>query len=392
VLATISWFLLATFPGWHSAYDDDGSEIDVKPFPNRTVVQVTLGATALAMLFAFVSAVWQHTSTATASTTFQASTFGFLQANTGAIGTAMVWINFCLLLLATIMMVLLLISLTAISGLTDDGSENSSTGDEIVMSGGIQREKKASPFKVIVEERQPFHYNSDLRGSSTPPFPAPPPPPGPFASIPPPPPGFGMRMPPTPATRTEQTHSQPRRSTAIRPNKNSTSNSAPNVHMDQITAEIEKLEAANASLLGSKQNVPTEDEEQVSKNLAGQSSEYAAQNLRRPILLPPPPTRSEQVTTAESGPAHQGKDMNAPNQAATTGANPQGDRQAEDRKTDGNGNKVALNAETTAASTPAVKADPPVPALGHARTDAYVVQTDETPPAEVVGDLYDVPS
>ena len=205
VLATLSWLLLATFPGWHSEIDHDGEDIDVKPFPNRTVMSITVGSTTLAMLFAFVSAVWQHTSTATTSTLLRASIFG-LQSKTGPIGTTMVWINLCLLLIATLMMVIMILALRAVNNIVDPEDEKIIIEDENMMSGAIKG-KNRTPIIIVDEGKtRKFSYTRNFPMN----MPPPPPPPDWITSMPPPPPppGFKRKSPLRTEIQTEYMPSQ----------------------------------------------------------------------------------------------------------------------------------------------------------------------------------------
>jgi len=54
VLAFITFILLATFPGWHVETNQEGSDVDVKPFPKRAVSQAALAFVFIAAVFVLV--------------------------------------------------------------------------------------------------------------------------------------------------------------------------------------------------------------------------------------------------------------------------------------------------------------------------------------------------
>jgi len=54
VLAFVTFVLLATFPGWHVETNQEGSDVDVKPFPKRAVSQAALAFVFIAAVFVLV--------------------------------------------------------------------------------------------------------------------------------------------------------------------------------------------------------------------------------------------------------------------------------------------------------------------------------------------------
>ena len=55
MLAFVTFVLLATFPGWHVETNQEGSDVDVKPFPKRAVSQAALAFVFIAAVFVLVS-------------------------------------------------------------------------------------------------------------------------------------------------------------------------------------------------------------------------------------------------------------------------------------------------------------------------------------------------
>lgn len=74
--------------------DDDDSERDVKPFPSRPVSQAVCGLTCLASLFGLVSALWQHTSAASAASLIRFTMYGHVKARVGGLAAALAWLGF----------------------------------------------------------------------------------------------------------------------------------------------------------------------------------------------------------------------------------------------------------------------------------------------------------
>jgi hypothetical protein len=97
-----------------------GSDVDVKPFPNRTIVAVCIAIAGLATLFTFTSALWQHTASATAASLLETSTVGVVKADIGSAGTALSWLVFALWAIVALCMIVLWSSIKILDTLTDD--------------------------------------------------------------------------------------------------------------------------------------------------------------------------------------------------------------------------------------------------------------------------------
>ncbi|KAF2177490.1 hypothetical protein K469DRAFT_644307 [Zopfia rhizophila CBS 207.26] len=128
-LALISLLILSLFPNYHTETDElTGEEVEVKPFPSRKKCFMCLASTTLAVLFTFVSALWQHTSSATAATLLQFAAFPLIKASVGTIGTVLAWLAFGLWLVACSMTLLAIISYAVLDKLTDDDDSSSVSG------------------------------------------------------------------------------------------------------------------------------------------------------------------------------------------------------------------------------------------------------------------------
>lgn len=124
ILAFCALVLFATFPGWHYEHDEiTGSEVDVKPFPSKSVMQVCLGLSVVAAMTMLVMSLWQHTAAVAARSTMLAGSYGNVSAEIGAAAIALSWISCAILFTVTIGVLVMLLSMSALDRLTrDDGS------------------------------------------------------------------------------------------------------------------------------------------------------------------------------------------------------------------------------------------------------------------------------
>ncbi|KAL8649551.1 MAG: hypothetical protein Q9226_005527 [Calogaya cf. arnoldii] len=96
ILATITLLvivvcLLATIPGWHVEKDEDGGEMDVKPFPSMTVLFFATMISTFASALALLSIVWQHVASIAFITAMQNMTYGGVRGNVGVVGLVLGW-------------------------------------------------------------------------------------------------------------------------------------------------------------------------------------------------------------------------------------------------------------------------------------------------------------
>jgi hypothetical protein len=120
-LSAIAWLGLATFPGWHEEHDArTGEDIDIKPFPSRSVSHMCLFMCCLATLFLLTSALWQHVAAATAASIISSSTQGYLSAHVGPAAATLIWLAWALLVLPGIGLLVLIWSIRLLDRLTDE--------------------------------------------------------------------------------------------------------------------------------------------------------------------------------------------------------------------------------------------------------------------------------
>ena len=116
--------LLATFPGWHEETNDNGSEVEVKPFPSHPVVNVAYYTSQAATFLIFASAVWQHASAVAFSIALQNASAGLVKSEVGTSAMVLVWFGFGLLALVTIGLYILILSIKLLKDITDDDDDD----------------------------------------------------------------------------------------------------------------------------------------------------------------------------------------------------------------------------------------------------------------------------
>ena len=77
-----------------------------------------LASSSLAMLFTFASALWQHTSSATAATVLEATAGSVIRGNVGSVATVLAWLTFGLWFIVFMMVVVMLLSIAILDRLT----------------------------------------------------------------------------------------------------------------------------------------------------------------------------------------------------------------------------------------------------------------------------------
>ncbi|KAK3389955.1 Ca2+ regulator and membrane fusion protein Fig1-domain-containing protein [Podospora didyma] len=119
VFALFCIALMATFPGWHQEEDDEGSEREVKPFPSESVSRLACASSMVSAALAFVSAFWQHLSSAAAGTMVGGLTYGAATAHTGVSAIVLGWMGTSLILLVVAGLVLMILSFKVLRQIMD---------------------------------------------------------------------------------------------------------------------------------------------------------------------------------------------------------------------------------------------------------------------------------
>ncbi|KAH6665313.1 Ca2+ regulator and membrane fusion protein Fig1-domain-containing protein [Plectosphaerella plurivora] len=112
--------LLATFPGWHKEEDSEGSEREIKPFPSRAMLMVSLAIVVAASVLSLLSSFWQHLSSAAASTMTSVFSYGHVVGSIGPTAMALGWLSTFLLLTTTAGLLLMILSVRVLSALADN--------------------------------------------------------------------------------------------------------------------------------------------------------------------------------------------------------------------------------------------------------------------------------
>ncbi|KEZ40374.1 Uncharacterized protein SAPIO_CDS8228 [Scedosporium apiospermum] len=111
--------LLVSFPSWHREYDSDDSEIEVKPFPSRQIVQASLGIVSIAALLGLISALWQHLSTAATTVMVKTLTYNSVVGHVGTAAMVLGWVGAAIFVVVALGIVLIMMSLKVLAELAD---------------------------------------------------------------------------------------------------------------------------------------------------------------------------------------------------------------------------------------------------------------------------------
>ncbi|KAG6040346.1 hypothetical protein E4U41_000852 [Claviceps citrina] len=120
IFAFICLLLLATFPGWHEEEDSEGSERVTKPFPPRSLSQVSLAIIFIASIFVLVSVLWQHTASVAASIIAQDFGNGSVKSGVGSSAMWLGWVSFTLLIVVTIGLLIMILSIRVLGEMLRD--------------------------------------------------------------------------------------------------------------------------------------------------------------------------------------------------------------------------------------------------------------------------------
>ncbi|OBT99854.1 hypothetical protein VE01_02242 [Pseudogymnoascus verrucosus] len=116
-LMVISLILLVTYPQWHTSEDDDGSEVEVRPFPSRAVSKITLVAILIAAILMMISILWQHVATATASSMGGSLAYGAVRGGVGAAAMVLGWGGGFLVVVAMLGILVMVLSIQTIQAI-----------------------------------------------------------------------------------------------------------------------------------------------------------------------------------------------------------------------------------------------------------------------------------
>ncbi|CAG8118477.1 unnamed protein product [Penicillium salamii] len=89
----VTFIIISTFPGWHEETDDTGSEREVRPFPSRPLMQLSLVSSILGFAFGFISLLWQHINSSSTATMAEILTYGAVEGHIGTAAMALGWVS-----------------------------------------------------------------------------------------------------------------------------------------------------------------------------------------------------------------------------------------------------------------------------------------------------------
>lgn len=119
-LGVLCFIGLSSFPGWHAEKSEDDESVDVKPFPSRFLMQGSLGLIAAATLLTFLSIIWQHISSASATAMAGDLAYGNIVGHVGPAAMILGWAGVVTFLLSTIGLLVMILSIRVLTELVDD--------------------------------------------------------------------------------------------------------------------------------------------------------------------------------------------------------------------------------------------------------------------------------
>ncbi|KAJ5983392.1 hypothetical protein N7481_005491 [Penicillium waksmanii] len=112
-----AFILLSTFPGWYEERDENGSDVEVKPFPSRPVSQCVLLALMLGFSLGVISILWQHINSSSMAETLN---YGAVSGHIGVGSMALGWAAAAIIGIVGSAMQVVISSISLIRRLTDE--------------------------------------------------------------------------------------------------------------------------------------------------------------------------------------------------------------------------------------------------------------------------------
>ncbi|KAJ5945999.1 Ca2+ regulator and membrane fusion protein Fig1-domain-containing protein [Penicillium verhagenii] len=120
ILTFVCFLLLATFPGWHTEINDEGSDIEVKPFPSRPVSQAALGIISISFGFSFISVLWQHINSSSTASMVETLTYGTVSGHVGTAAMVLGWLAVVLIGFVSLGLLIMIMSISLLDRLSED--------------------------------------------------------------------------------------------------------------------------------------------------------------------------------------------------------------------------------------------------------------------------------
>ena len=160
-LASICFWLLSTFPGWHEETSSNGSDREVKPFPSRPVSQVALACSVIADFFLLVSAIWTHVAAMGFAEGARALAPAKVKSSLGSTSIALNWVAFGLMAVVWIGLLVMILVIAFLDKMTEDNfvppAPHRRWNSPIIFESKSKgKSKSRSPTRdLFVESRRP---------------------------------------------------------------------------------------------------------------------------------------------------------------------------------------------------------------------------------------------
>ncbi|KAF2852095.1 hypothetical protein T440DRAFT_467331 [Plenodomus tracheiphilus IPT5] len=121
ILAFLSSLLLATFPGWHEERDErTGSDVDVKPFPSRSVSHAALAQAFVSAVLLLMASLWQHVGSVGAAAMAESASYGNVKTSIGSVAMGLAWTGVTIEMIVTVGLLVMILSIIVLDRLTDN--------------------------------------------------------------------------------------------------------------------------------------------------------------------------------------------------------------------------------------------------------------------------------
>lgn len=119
-LSIIVIVTISTFPGWRTIVDDDGEELEMRPFPPRRKMHLSNAIVCAASVFGLISVLWVHVGAVAASATLELVYNGAVDSGVGAVAMTLGWLSLGLQILVCMMTRVMIMSIELLQKLKDD--------------------------------------------------------------------------------------------------------------------------------------------------------------------------------------------------------------------------------------------------------------------------------
>ncbi|KAL4878138.1 Ca2+ regulator and membrane fusion protein Fig1-domain-containing protein [Aspergillus karnatakaensis] len=123
VLLFLSICTLASFPGWRTEFDDSGSEIEVKQFPARPMVQLVMAFQILAACVLVTAMTWQHIAVVAQVATTEAAFGGAVKGGVGDVAMGLGWGALAANVLVVVGTTIMMLNLRLLRQIVDDDED-----------------------------------------------------------------------------------------------------------------------------------------------------------------------------------------------------------------------------------------------------------------------------